>query len=121
MGNDVAASREQVEDPLIIDTIKHGSSVATRLNEPDPPQCREMPRRTAGVKIEIPLQDPDRALTVAQQLKNPHPRRMTQHPKQRRLHLMHRAGIVRHPATLLHIFEDMQYCSSAHAGAAPAT
>ena len=108
MGNDVATSRKQVEDPLIIDTVKDSSSVATRLHQADPPQRRKMPRRTAGVKIEIPLQDPDRALTVTQQLKNPHPRRMTQHPKQRRLHLMHRAGIVRHPATILQIFKDMQ-------------
>jgi len=77
MGNDVATSRKQVEDPLIIDTVKDSSSVATRLHQADPPQRRKMPRRTAGVKIEIPLQDPDRALTVPQQLKNPHPRRMT--------------------------------------------
>ncbi len=108
MGDDVPASLKQVEDPLIIDTVKDSSSVATRLNKPDPPQRREMPRRTAGVKIEIPLQDPDRALTVAQQLKNPHPRRMTQHPKQRCLHLMDRAGIVRHLATILQIFKDTQ-------------
>src|SRR5450432_952835 len=111
MGDDVATSRKQVEDPLVIDTVKDRGAVATRLDQADPPQRREMPRRAAGVKVQVCLQHPHRAFAVTQQLKNPHPRRMTQHPKQRCLHLMHSAGVVRHLATILHIFEDMKYCS----------
>ena len=69
-----------------------------------------MLRRSPGIEAELILQRTDRALPISQQLKNPHPHRMPQHPKQTRLHLMDRTRPMRHQPTIsdyLQTYEDL--------------
>ena len=63
---------------------------------PKGPLGRQMLRRAARVEIQLRLQLPDRVLAVAQQFENAHPRRMAEHPKQVRLHLVQGRRVVRH-------------------------
>ena len=92
----VPAGGEQVEDALVVDAVVDARPLPPRRHEPDPPQRREMLRRPARVEPELGLQRADRALAVAQQLEDPHPRRVAEHPKEVRLHLVHRPRVVRH-------------------------
>ena len=89
--DDRAPRVQQIEDPLVVDAVVDARPLAARLDEADPPQRRQMLRRAARVETELSLQRADRTLAVAQQLEDPHPRRMPQHTEQTRLHLMNRA------------------------------
>ena len=92
----LAAGGEQVEDPLVVDAVVDARALAPRLDEADPPQRREVLRRPARVEPELGLQRADRALALPEQLQDPHPRRMPEHPEEVRLDLVNLARVMRH-------------------------
>ena len=60
----------------------------------------------ARVEPERRLQRPDRALAVAEQLEDPHPRRVPEHAEEPGLHLVDGTHVVRH-ARIIHMSQKI--------------
>jgi hypothetical protein len=94
--DDLPSDRQQLEHLLVLDRVERARPLAPYGHQPDPAQRRQVLRRAARVEPELGLQLPDGMLAVTQQFENPHPRRMPEHPKDVRLHLVDRRSILGH-------------------------
>ena len=94
--DDAARGDEQREDLRVIDAVEDARALTPRLDDPDPPQRREVLGCPARVKSQIGLQRPDRTLSILEQLQNANPRRVTKHTEEVSLDLVNLPCIVRH-------------------------
>src|SRR6188768_3063943 len=101
-----ATRREEVEDLLVGGPIEDARPLAPRFDEPDTPQRRQVLRGRPGLEPELGLERPHRALAVAEQLDDPHPGRMPQHPEETGLHLVDGTHVVRH-ARIIHMSQKI--------------